>query len=157
MVTIKKVDDMYIMDVDGEEQLCEVKQPKGWSETLFLPENPTGRKLINKAAADKRLEANGGSFELTVKAAHSTGPRSRAVPHAKLVEYLKTLDDGQALFDEYMSIVESAFAAMDAAKHKPMTDREKLEAQIKKAQAALAKLEAEANATQSIVEEEVQA
>jgi hypothetical protein len=144
MVTIKKVDDQYIMDVDGTETVLEVKQPKGWDETLFLPENPTGRKLINRAACDKRLEANGGSFELTVKTAHATGPRGKTIPNAKLVEYLKTLDNGQELYDEYMAIIDEAYKAMDAAKAKPLTEREKLELKIKKAQEALAKLEAAA-------------
>lgn len=145
MVTIKKVDDQYIMDVDGAETVLEVKQPKGWDPTLFLPENPTGRKLINLAACDKRLEANGGSFELTEKAARASGPRGRTVPNAKLVEYLKTLDNGQALYDEYMSIVEATWKAMDDAKAKPLTEREKLEAKIAKAKAALDKLMAEEN------------
>lgn len=145
MVTIKKVDDQYIMDVDGTETVLEVKQPKGWDPTLFLPENPTGRKLINLAACDKRLEANGGSFELTEKAARASGPRGRTVPNAKLVEYLKMLDNGQALYDEYMSIVEATWKAMDDAKAKPLTEREKLEAKIAKAKAALDKLMAEEN------------
>lgn len=152
MVTIKKVDDQYIMDVDGTETVLEVKQPKGWDKTLFLPENPTGRKLINLAACDKRLEANGGSFELTVKTAHATGPRGKTVPNAKLVEYLKTLDNGQELYDEYMAIIDEAYKAMEAAKAKPLTEREKLELKIKKAQEALAKLEADAANTDKEVE-----
>lgn len=152
MVTIKKVDDQYIMDVDGTETVLEVKQPRGWDKTLFLPENPTGRKLINLAACDKRLEANGGSFELTVKTAHATGPRGKTVPNAKLVEYLKTLDNGQELYDEYMAIIDEAYKAMEAAKAKPLTEREKLELKIKKAQEALAKLEADAANTDKEVE-----
>ena len=152
MVTIWKVDDQYIMDVDGTETVLEVKQPKGWDKTLFLPENPTGRKLINLAACDKRLEANGGSFELTVKTAHATGPRGKTIPNAKLVEYLKTLDNGQELYDEYMAIIDEAYKAMDAAKAKPLTEREKLELKIKKAQEALAKLEAAAADTNKEVE-----
>ena len=152
MVTIKKVDDQYIMDVDGTETVLEVKQPKGWDKTLFLPENPTGRKLINLAACDKRLEANGGSFELTVKTAHATGPRGKTIPNAKLVEYLKTLDNGQELYDEYMAIIDEAYKAMEASKAKPLTEREKLELKIKKAQEALAKLEADAADTNKEVE-----
>lgn len=152
MVTIKKVDDQYIMDVDGTETVLEVKQPKGWDKTLFLPENPTGRKLINLAACDKRLEANGGSFELTVKTAHATGPRGKTIPNAKLVEYLKTLDNGQELYDEYMAIIDEAYKAMEASKAKPLTEREKLELKIKKAQEALAKLEAAAANTDKEVE-----
>lgn len=152
MVTIKKVDDQYIMDVDGTETVLEVKQPKGWDKTLFLPENPTGRKLINLTACDKRLEANGGSFELTVKTAHATGPRGKTVPNAKLIEYLKTLDNGQELYDEYMAIIDEAYKAMEASKAKPLTEREKLELKIKKAQEALAKLEADAADTDKEVE-----
>lgn len=143
MVTIKKVDDQYIMDVDGTETVLEVKQPKGWEPTLFLPENPTGRKLINQAACDKRLAANGGSFELIVKTAHATGPRGRSIPNAKLVEYLKTLEGGQELYDEYMAIIDEAYKAMEAAKSKPLTEKEKLMAKIEKAKKALAALEAQ--------------
>lgn len=150
MVTIKKVDGQYIMDVDGTETVLEVKQPKGWDPTIMLPENPTGRKLINQAAADKRLEANGGSFELTVRTAHATGPRGKTIPNAKLVEYLKTLDNGQELYDEYMAIIDEAYKAMEAAKAKPLTEKEKLMAKIEKAKKALAALEANEN-------EEVQA
>lgn len=145
MVTIKKVDDQYIMDVDGTETVLEVKQPKGWDPTVMLPDNPTGRKLINQAAADKRLEANGGSFELTVRTAHATGPRGKTIPNAKLVEYLKTLDNGQELYDEYMAIIDEAYKAMEAAKAKPLTEKEKLLAKIEKAKKALAALEANEN------------
>lgn len=150
MVTIKKVDGQYIMDVDGTETVLEVKQPKGWDPTIMLPENPTGRKLINQGAADKRLEANGGSFELTVRTAHATGPRGKTIPNAKLVEYLKTLDNGQELYDEYMGIIDEAYKAMEAAKAKPLTEKEKLLAKIEKAKKALEALEAKEN-------EEVQA
>ena len=152
MVTIKKVDGQYIMDVDGTETVLEVKQPKGWDPTIMLPENPTGRKLINQAAADKRLEANGGSFELTVRTAHATGPRGKTIPNAKLVEYLKTLDNGQELYDEYMGIIDEAYKAMEAAKSKPLTEKEKLLAKIEKAKKALAALEAGENENEEVQE-----
>lgn len=145
MVTITKHDDKYFMVVDDAPEVeLEVKQPKGWEPTIMLPENPTGRKLINQASADKRL-AETGSFELTVKhSTGATGSHGPAIPNKRLVEYLKTLDNGQALYDEYMAIIERAIQARDAAKSKPKTEKDKLMAKIEAAKKALAKLEAEA-------------
>ena len=64
MVTITRTDDKYFMTVDQNEPVeLEVKQPKGWEPTIMLPENPTNRKLINKAVADKKLDENPDGFE----------------------------------------------------------------------------------------------
>lgn len=156
MVTITKSNDEYFIVVDDQEPVqLEVKQPKGWDETLFLPENPTHRKLINKAAADKRLEANGGSFELTVKAERAAGTGNgggSTIPNKALVEYLKTLENGQELYDEYIAIIERAKAARDEAKKKPLTEKEKLLARIERAKKALAELEEEQATGEDIVD-----
>lgn len=115
----------------------EVKQPKGWEPTLMLPENPTNRKLINKAVADKKLDKNPDGFELTVKAACVHGQTtSLVVPNKKLIEYLSDAEK-----EEYMAIIERARQAYEAAKAKPMTEKEKLEAKIAKLQAQIAAMD----------------
>lgn len=141
MVTITRTDDKYFMTVDQNEPVeLEVKQPKGWEPTIMLPENPTNRKLINKAVADKKLDENPDGFELTVKAARVPGQTtSLAVPNKKLIEYLSDAEK-----EEYMAIIErarQAYEAYEAAKAKPMTEKEKLEAKIAKLQAQIAAMD----------------
>ncbi|MFQ9838191.1 MAG: hypothetical protein ACLRWT_12725 [Agathobacter rectalis] len=138
MVTITRTDDKYFMTVDQNKPVeLEVKQPKGWEPTLMLPENPTNRKLINKAVADKKLDENPDGFELTVKAAYVPGQTtSLAVPNKKLIEYLSDAEK-----EEYMAIIERARQAYEAAKVKPMTEKEKLEAKIAKLQAQIAAMD----------------
>lgn len=138
MVTITRTDDKYFMTVDQNKPVeLEVKQPKGWEPTIMLPENPTTRKLINKAVADKKLDKNPDGFELTVKAACVPGQTtSLAVPNKKLIEYLSDAEK-----EEYMAIIERARQAYEAAKAKPMTEKEKLEAKIAKLQAQIAAMD----------------
>lgn len=138
MVTITRTDDKYFMTVDQNKPVeLEVKQPKGWEPTIMLPENPTNRKLINKAVADKKLDENPDGFELTVKAACVPGQTtSLAVPNKKLIEYLSDAEK-----EEYMAIIERARQAYEAAKAKPMTEKEKLEAKIAKLQAQIAAMD----------------
>lgn len=138
MVTITRTDDKYFMTVGQNEPVeLEVKQPKGWEPTIMLPENPTNRKLINKAVADKKLDENPDGFELTVRAARVPGQTtSLAVPNKKLIEYLSDAEK-----EEYMAIIERARQAYEAAKAKPMTEKEKLEAKIAKLQAQIAAMD----------------
>lgn len=143
MVRITRTDDQYFMQVDDNEPVAlEVKQPNGWEPTIFLPENPTGRKLVNKKVADKRLEANPEGFELTDKPVrNSSGEHAPSVPNKRLVEYLKTLENGQELYDEYMAIIERAKAARDAAKKQPKSELEKAKEKLAKAMAKVKELE----------------
>lgn len=138
MVTITRTDDKYFMTVDQNKPVeLEVKQPKGWEPTIMLPENPTNRKLINKEVADKKLDENPDGFELTVKVARVPGQTaSLAVPNKKLIEYLSDAEK-----EEYMAIIERARQAYEAAKAKPMTEKEKLEAKIAKLQAQIAAMD----------------
>lgn len=138
MVTITRTDDKYFMTVDQNKPVeLEVKQPKGWEPTIMLPENPTNRKLINKAVADKKLDKNPDGFELTVKAVCVPGQTtSLAVPNKKLIEYLSDAEK-----EEYMAIIERARQAYEAAKAKPMTEKEKLKAKIAKLQAQIAAMD----------------
>ena len=59
------------------------------------------------------------------------------IPNAKLIDYLS--DEDKA---EYMAIIERAKAAMEAARKKPMTEEEKIQAKIDKLMAQMAKLNA---------------
>lgn len=71
---------------------------------------------------------------MTVKAACVPGQTtSLAVPNKKLIEYLSDAEK-----EEYMAIIERARQAYEAAKAKPMTEKEKLEAKIAKLQAQIA-------------------
>lgn len=156
MVEITKVDGTYYMSIDGAEVIAlEVKQPNGWDPTIFLPENPTGRKLINCKVADAKLEK--GQFILTDKAVRTpgiVGARSASVPNRALVEHLKSIDfdevtgkTGIELHEEYMAIIEAAKVSMAADKAKPMTELEKAKAKLERARAALEALEAQAGGT----------
>lgn len=157
MVKIQRNDDKFFLIIDdGEPIELEVKQPSGWDLTVFLPENPTGRKLLNVAALNKRFDKAGvDELELTDKAQRvSNGTREPAIPNKRLIEYLKDYHgtdtdgnevDGNALYDEYMTIIEEARAAKAAAVKAPKTDLEKAKEKLAKAQAALDALIAEAS------------
>lgn len=156
MVKITRNDDkFYLIIDDGEPIELEVKQPNGWDLTVFLPENPTGRKLLNVAALNKRFDKAGtDELELTDKAQRvSNGTREPAIPNKRLIEYLKGYKgtdadgnevDGDALYDEYMAIIEEARTAKAATAKTPKTDLEKAKEKLAKAQAALEALLAEA-------------
>lgn len=138
MLTITRTNGKYFMTVDQNKPVeLEVKKPKGWEPTIMLPENPTNRKLINKAVADKKLDKNPDGFELTVKAVRVPGQTtSIAIPNKKLIKYLSDAEK-----EEYMAIIERARQAYEAAKAKPMTEKEKLEAKIAKLQAQIAAMD----------------
>lgn len=64
---VTKSEDNYFLNIEGQEPIkCEVKQPKGWDMTVFLPENPTGRKLFNLNKLEAALQKN-NEVELNVK------------------------------------------------------------------------------------------
>ena len=66
------------------------------------------------------------------KEAKPAGSSVTRIPNAKLISYLP-----QELQDEYNAIIARAIEAKNAAKKKPMTQAEKLEAHIAKLQAQL--------------------
>lgn len=109
---------------------------------FVLPVNSSNRKWYNKGRVDAAIESE-GKLVLTYKATRkigSTGSTGVRMPNAKLVETYLSPEE----FAEYKAIIDRAIAARDAAKAKPMTEKEKLEAKIAKAQAALDKLLEEA-------------
>lgn len=104
-IYITKKDGEYYFNREGQEPVkCEVKQPKGWNETVFLPENETNRKLINKAKLDKALDTN-PEVELTVKQPVVHGPRTSG-PKKADIEYLD--DNDKVLYQELMKKIADA-------------------------------------------------
>ena len=82
-----------------------------------------------------------GFIALTYKATRTVGSVGKHLPNEKLIAYLP-----EELQNEYRAIIERALAAKEAAKKQPMSDLEKAQAKLAKAQAAYEKLLAEANA-----------
>ena len=138
---VKRDDGYHVIDLDGTEgPVCDKRTADGY---IILTKNTANRKCLNEKNAEKFFAENpDGCIELKYKASRTLGPvgsRSTAIPNAKLIAYLS--EEEQA---EYKAIIDRAIAARDADKKKPMTEKEKLEAKIAKAKAALAALEAEA-------------
>lgn len=134
-----------VMDEDGKFYVddngvrtaeCVVKPYRGGRHEIHLQPNSSNRKIWDWDDAKEKC-ANGGRIKLLFKPAINLGTVTRNnVPNAKLIEYLS--DEDKA---EYMAIIERAKAAMEAARKKPMTEAEKLRAQIAKLEAKLAGLE----------------
>lgn len=105
---------------------------------LKLPENASNRKWfsINKVVAA------GGEIELTYKESKTLGPRTESAPRKGLEEYLEGKDK-----ETYLALVEKAKKAREEANKKaPMTELEKAQRAVERAQAKLAELQAQQNA-----------
>lgn len=140
-VFVNKVDGTYYLNVEGQDpQKCEVKQPKGWDATVFLPENPTNRKLINKARLDANLEKS-PEYELSVKTpvTITRGPRTPKKPD---IEYLDN-DKDKKMYQELMDKIAKAKEKEKEDAKKPKSPREILEAKIAKYTAQLEALNKE--------------
>lgn len=126
----------YVEDNGVRTAECVVKPYRGGRHEIHLQPNSSNRKIWDWDDAKEKC-ANGGRIKLLFKPAIKLGTVIRNnVPNAKLIEYLN--DEDKA---EYMAIIERAKAAMEAARKKPMTEEEKLRAQIAKLEAKLAGLE----------------
>lgn len=126
----------YVEDNGVRTAECVVKPYRGGRYEIHLQPNSSNRKIWDWDDAKEKC-ANGGRIKLLFKPAIKLGTVTRNnVPNAKLIEYLN--DEDKA---EYMAIIERAKAAMEAARKKPMTEKEKIEAQIAKWKAKLASLE----------------
>lgn len=125
----------YVEDNGVRTAECVVKPYRG-SEIIYLQPNSANRKFFMAPEARKQC-ADGQRVKLLFKPSIKLGTVTRTnIPNAKLIEYLN--DEDKA---EYMAIIERAKAAMEAARKKPMTEKEKIEAQITKLTAKLAGLE----------------
>ena len=126
----------YVEDNGVRTAECVVKPYRGGRHEIHLQPNSSNRKIWDWDDAKEKC-ANGGRIKLLFKPAIKLGTVTHNnVPNAKLIEYLS--DEDKA---EYMAIIERAKAAMEAARKKPMTEEEKLRAQIAKLEAKLAGLE----------------
>ena len=108
-------------------------------KTIALTPNASNRKWIKIAEVEGKL-ANDGKCGLVYKASHPIGPVGSRLPNAKLVEYLS--DEDKAT---YTAIIERARAAMEADKKKPLTELEKAQKALERAQAKIAALTGDNN------------
>lgn len=147
---IVKLDDGYhIVDQDGS--IGDVLTITKDGISYVLTPNASNRKFYAVKAVEKAFETQ-DFVPLYHKATRTIGPigtRSTVMPNAKLIAYLP-----EDLQEEYKAIIARAIEARDAAKAKPMTEKEKLEAKLAKAKAAYERLLAQAAGNDS---EEVQA
>lgn len=108
--------------------------------TIALTRNASNRKWYNRAKADEAIKAT-GSCPLYYKESRTFGPATAHMPNEKLVAYLSEAEQA-----EYKAIVDRARAALEADRKKPVTELEKAQARVAKAEAALAKLREQAAA-----------
>ena len=135
---IKNGDDYVLVEADGTEHILTQKVDDG--ATFVLPPNCSNRKYFSVSRIDAAIEKD-GFIALTYKATRTVGSVGKHLPNEKLIAYLP-----EELQNEYRAIIERALAAKEAAKKQPMSDLEKAQAKLAKAQAAYEKLLAEANA-----------
>lgn len=139
-VTIKVIeqeDGYHVVDADGTiGPVCDKYTTDGY---LRLTPNAANRKLTNAAKLKEAIAKDGELVIVGYKATRTIGSTGTRLPNEKLIAYLP-----EELQEEYKAIIARAIEARDAAKAKPLTDKEKLEKKIKKAQEALAKLMATA-------------
>lgn len=131
----------YVKDLKTGETGPACKLCDANDKTIVLTKNSSNRKWANRAKADEAI-AKDGYFPLCYKESKHFGPIGTKMPNDKLIQYLP-----EELQAEYKAIIDRAIAAREADKAKPMTDIEKAQAKIAKAQAALDKLLAQAAGT----------
>ena len=136
---VKDGNDYFVEDLEGNRgPACTISK----EDYIALTPNAANRKWYRHTKADAQFAEGADKIALYYKATRTLGPvgsRSTALPNAKLIAYLS--EEEQV---EYKAIIDRAIAARDADKKKPMTEKEKLEAKIAKAKAALAALEEQA-------------
>lgn len=130
---ITKFEDNYFLNIAGQEPIkCEVKQPKGWDMTVFLPENPTGRKLFNLNKLEAALQKN-NEVELNVKTPVNRTNTQSTRTRTPIEDYLE--GDEKEMF---IKLRDKALANREKAMHDP---KAKLMAKIAKYQAELEALD----------------
>lgn len=126
---ITKLEDNYFLNVEGQEPIkCEVKQPKGWDMTVFLPENPTGRRLFNLNKLEAALQKN-DEVELNVKTPVNRTNTQSTRTRTPIEDYLE--GDEKEMF---IKLRDKALANREKAMNDP---KAKLMAKIAKYQAEL--------------------
>ena len=104
-----------------------------------LPENSANRHFFAISKLEKIKATGVTETILEYRASRKIGPVGTHIPNKKLISYLPEAEQA-----EYKAIIDRAIAARDAAKAKPMTELEKAQAKLAKAQKALAELMAKA-------------
>lgn len=142
---VAQEDGYHVQELDGTTgPVCKLVDEG--DRTIALTRNASNRKWYNRAKADEAIQAT-GRCPLYYKASRTFGPATAHMPNEKLVAYLSEAEQA-----EYKAIIDRARAAMEADRHKPVTELEKAQARVAKAEAALAKLRAQAaDATSTIV------
>lgn len=126
---ITKSEDNYFLNIEGQEPIkCEVKQPKGWDMTVFLPENPTGRKLFNLNKLEAALQKN-NEVELNVRTPINRTNTQSTRTRTPIEDYLE--GDEKEMF---IKLRDKALANREKAMNDP---KAKLMAKIVKYQAEL--------------------
>lgn len=126
---ITKLEDNYFLNIEGQEPIkCEVKQPKGWDMTVFLPENPTGRKLFSLNKLEAALQKN-DEVELNVKTPVNRTNTQSTRTRTPIEDYLE--GDEKEMF---IKLRDKALANREKAMNDP---KAKLMAKIAKYQAEL--------------------
>lgn len=126
---ITKLEDNYFLNIEGQEPIkCEVKQPKGWDMTVFLPENPTGRQLFNLNKLEAALQKN-DEVELNVKTPVNRTNTQSTRTRTPIEDYLE--GDEKEMF---IKLRDKALANREKAMNDP---KAKLMAKIAKYQAEL--------------------
>lgn len=133
---VKLEDGYHVIDNDGTVgPVCEKITTDGY---LTLSKNAANRKYYNYKNLEKHFSESDEPIGLCYKESEHFGSLDTKIPHEKLIAYLS--EEEQA---EYRAIIDRARAAKAADVKKPLTEKEKLEKKIAKAQEALAKLLAE--------------
>ena len=135
---VKQEDGYHVESLTGDVgPICKYITTDGY---IKLSVNDANRKYYNFKAAEKFFAENpDGKIPLAYRETRTITAVKNPYPNMKLIAYLP--EDLQA---EYKAIIDRARAAQQDDKAKPLTEKEKLEAKIAKAKAALAKLTAEA-------------
>lgn len=133
---VKRDDGYHVINLrTGEEgPVCKIVD-KGVN--IRLTKNDANRKFYSIAELTKAFEVNGvDHIDLVYKASKHFGSGIKHLPGENLIKYLPEAEQA-----EYRAIMERAIAARAADKAPALTDKEKLERQLKKLQEKLASLE----------------
>lgn len=135
---VKQEDGYHVESLNGDiGPLCKYITTDGY---IKLSVNDANRKYYNFKAAEKFFAENpDGKIPMAFRETRTITVSKNPYPNMKLIAYLS-----EDLQEEYKAIIDRAREAQQADKAKPLTEKEKLEAKIAKAKAALAKLTAEA-------------
>lgn len=144
---VRLEDGFHMEDLDGNVgPVCTGRTSDGY---IKLTENAANRKCYNEKNANKFFDEHPGEkIGFVYKETRTVNVHS-TVPNAKLISYLP-----EDLQKEYFDIIERAKAARDEAKAKPLTDLEKAQKALAKAEAKLKALLA-AEAGENDIEEDM--